>query len=89
MKKIVLGTIIGTTIGVTLGYLARMAQEKGYLEQISDEVNKFAFKAKKKIKNVADVAQNEAEYIQDRAGFEVNKGKKKIENLSNKEHSKK
>ncbi len=77
MKKMILGTTLGAAVGITLGYLARMAYEKGYFDQVSDNMHEFAFNAKKKFKNAVDVGQNEMEYLKDRAEYEMKKNKRK------------
>jgi len=77
MKRMFLGAAIGAAVGITLGYLARMAYEKGYFDELSDNMHEFAFKAKKKFKDAVDTGQNQVEYLKDRAEYEMKKSKKK------------
>ncbi len=62
MKKV----ILGVGIGIGLIYLARKMYNDGHLDCCCDEVDKFLSKSKRNLRNVADVARNEAEYIKER-----------------------
>lgn len=62
MKKVILGLVIGSGII----YLARKMQNDGQFETYRKQVNKFLSKSKRNLKNVADIAQNEVEYLKER-----------------------
>jgi ElaB/YqjD/DUF883 family membrane-anchored ribosome-binding protein len=81
MNKIMVGTIIGTAVGVSLAVLAKMAKDRGYFDQVSDSVSDLAYKAKRKVQDVMDAGANEAEYLKDKAQYQVKKGKKKIDDM--------
>ena len=62
MKKVVLGLVIGSVVG----YIIRKMQDDGRFDCVKDNANKFIGKSKRDLKNVADLAKNEAEYLKDR-----------------------
>lgn len=65
--------LLGATLGVAAGYYLRKLQEEDYFEKLEDRFDDFLAKSKKKLKNLKDVAQNEAEYIKDRIDNVVDK----------------
>ncbi len=71
MKRV----LIGATVSAVLVYVACKLHQQGKLDGIYDGVNKFAFKAKRNLKNVADAGKNQAEYIKDRVEYEFQNGK--------------
>jgi|AGTN01.1.fsa_nt_gi hypothetical protein len=62
MKKVVLGLVIGSLVG----YLIRKKQDDGQFDCIYDSASKFFRKSEKDLKNIVDMAENEAEYLADR-----------------------
>lgn len=70
--------LFGAALGLLVGYSIRKMQEEKKFDKFSDDLNRFADQAKKKVKNFVDVGQNEAEYVVDRAEYAVNKGKEKV-----------
>ena len=73
MKKLLVGTAIGAVIGGVLYAL----NKQGKLDGIKDDMNVYARKTRRNIKNAVDVSKNEVEYLKDRVAYEVNKGKKR------------
>lgn len=73
MKNLVVGLLVGAGIGI----MAYKMKKKGMLNHVSHDLHKMGHKAKKNIKNFADIAQNEAEYLKDRAESTVSQLKKK------------
>jgi len=65
--------IVGLAVGAVFGYLARASQERCTIDQLNDNVNEFAGKAKNKIKDAIDKGKNKVEYLKDRAEYELNK----------------
>jgi ElaB/YqjD/DUF883 family membrane-anchored ribosome-binding protein len=63
MRKLVLGTVLGAAIG----YFARKMQEKGFFDQMSDDLNQLKSKTKKKFNDFVSTGKDEAEDIKDRA----------------------
>ncbi|CVK16026.1 hypothetical protein Ga0061079_104145 [Apibacter mensalis] len=63
MRKIVIGTVLGAAVG----YFARKMQEKGFFDQMSDELCQLKSKTKKKFNDVVNTGKNEAEDIKYRA----------------------
>ncbi len=61
MRKVVLGLVIASLTG----YLIRKMQDDGQFDCIYDNAKKFLRKSKKDLKNIVDVAKNEAEYLKD------------------------
>jgi ElaB/YqjD/DUF883 family membrane-anchored ribosome-binding protein len=82
MNKMLIGTAIGTAVGVSLAVLAKMAKDRGYIDQVSDSVSDLAYKAKRKAKTLMDASTNEVEYLKDQAEQQLKKGKKKLEDLA-------
>lgn len=62
MKKVVVGMVIG----FFTGYLIRKMQDDGQFDCTYDNACKFFSKSKRDLKNIGDVAKNEAEYLKDR-----------------------
>lgn len=58
--------ILGIGIGVGVYYLVQKMKKDGQIDICCDQIDKFLSKSKKNLKNVADVVQNEAEYIKER-----------------------
>jgi hypothetical protein len=79
MNKIILGVVIGAA----LGYCVRKMEERGELDQVGDEVNKLASKAKRKMRDVWDKGKNQAEYLSERAENELEKGEESLDNILN------
>jgi len=71
MKKVILSLAIGSAIG----YFIRKMQEDGQFDCVRYSADKFLRKSKRDLKNVADITKNEAEYLKDRLGNVVTKGK--------------
>ena len=69
MKKF----LLGATLGVAEGYYMRKLQEEDFFEKLEDRFDDFLAKSKKKLKNLKDITQNEAEYIKDRIDDAVEK----------------
>lgn len=69
MKKF----LLGATLGVAAGYYMRKLQEEDFFEKLEDRFDDFLAKSKKKLKNLKDITQNEAEYIKDRIDDAVEK----------------
>lgn len=81
MKKV----LIGATLGIAVGYIIRKMQEEHQFDKLADCANKVAAKTKKQVKDVVDIAQNEAEYVMDRAEYAIEKGKAKLGKATDKE----
>ncbi|MGM5632013.1 YtxH domain-containing protein [Apibacter raozihei] len=62
MKKL----ILGAALGVGIGYLIRKVQEEGCWDDLNNDFDKYASKAKKNFKNILDSGKNEADYVKDR-----------------------
>jgi len=75
MKKILLGAIVGAFIG----YHYKEMKERGDFNQLSDDVNGIAHKAKRELKNAMGKGRNQAEYLKDRAEDEIEKGFDKVD----------
>ena len=71
MKKV----LIGAALGAVALYAVSRLYKQGKLDGFCDDMNKFASKAKRNLKNVADVGKNQVEYIKDRVEYELNNGK--------------
>lgn len=71
--------IIGAAVGVAAGYAIARMQEKGYFDDVCDNLNDFAATTKKNAKNLIDKGANELEYIKERAGYKVQEGKEKLD----------
>ncbi len=69
MKKVLLGLVIGSLTG----YLIRKLQDDGQFDCIYDNANKLLRKSTKDLKNIADVAKNEAEYLKARVENKIGK----------------
>ncbi|WP_165024159.1 MULTISPECIES: hypothetical protein [unclassified Dysgonomonas] len=69
MKRVLLGLAVGAVVG----YAIRKLQDDGQFDCICDCTDKFLSKSKRNLKNVADVAKNEAEYLKDRVEDMVGK----------------
>lgn len=74
MKRI----LIGAALGVAAACLVYRLQKKGAFDCVCDNLNVFADKTKRNIKNAVDVGANQAEYIRDRIEYEFRKGKEKL-----------
>jgi len=79
MNKLLFGAIAG----IATGYCIRKMQEEHKFDPIIDRANEWAEKAKKKAKNVVDMAQNEAEYVKGRADSFMGKEKAKVTTAMN------
>lgn len=77
MKKLVIGILAGAA-GIATGYCIRKMQTEHKFDPIIDRANELAAKAKKKAKDVADLAQNEAEYLKERAEHFIGRDKVKL-----------
>lgn len=62
MKKIMLILAIGSVFG----YYIRKMQNDGEFDCVCDGTLRLLKKSKKNLKNIADIATNEAEYLKDR-----------------------
>lgn len=74
MKKV----LVGATLGVAIGYFIRKMQEEKQFDKAADIIVDWAAKTKKKAKNVMDMAENEAEYLKEKATHAIEKGKAKF-----------
>ena len=74
MKRI----LIGAALGVAAACLVYRLQKKGAFDGVCENLNVFADKTKRNIKNAVDVGANQAEYIRDRIEYEFRKGKEKL-----------
>lgn len=77
MKKLLVGVLAGAA-GIATGYCIHKMQKEHKFDPIVDRANQLAAKAKKKAKDVADLAQNEAEYLKDRADYLIGREKAKL-----------
>ena len=71
--------LLGIAVGAALGYLGRIVYEHSFCGDLDDDVNEFAGKAKRKVKDVMAKGRNHAEYIKDRANYKIEKGKAKLD----------
>lgn len=62
MKRV----LVGLALGAAVGYLVRKLQNDGKLDCFCDCTDDFFNKSKRDLKNVADGAKNQAEYLKDR-----------------------
>ena len=69
MKKVILSLVIGSLAG----YSIRKMQDDGHFDCIYDSASKFFRKSKKDLKNIADLAKNEAGYLKDRVEDKIGK----------------
>lgn len=67
--------LIGVALGLAGAYVVYRLQKNGTFEDVCDNLNIFASKTKRNIKNAVDVGKNQAEYIRDRIEYEVDKVK--------------
>jgi len=74
MKKV----LIGAAVGLAAACVIYRLQKKGAFDGVCDNLNVFANKAKRNIKNAVDVGKNQAEYIRDRVEYEFQNGKEKL-----------
>ena len=81
--------IIGALAGIAAGYCIRKMQEEHKFDPIIDRANELTAKAKRKAKDIADMAQNEAEYLKDRAESMIGREKAKLTVAANEKGSKK
>lgn len=81
--------IIGALAGMAAGYCIRKMQEEHKFDPIINRASELAAKAKRKAKDVADMAQNEAEYLKDRAESMVGREKAKLTVAANDKGGKK
>lgn len=88
MKKLLIGVVAGAA-GIAAGYCIRKMQDEHKFDPIIDRANDLAAKAKKKAKDIADLAQNEAEYLKDRADHFMHTEKSKLTAVSNNKSPKK
>lgn len=88
MKKLLIGVVAGAA-GIAAGYCIRKAQDEHKFDPIIDRANDLAAKAKKKAKDIADLAQNEAEYLKDRADHFMHTEKAKVTAATNNKVQKK
>ncbi|NDV82968.1 hypothetical protein [Bacteroides sp. 51] len=88
MKKLLIGVVAGAA-GIAAGYCIRKAQEEHKFDPIIDRANQLAAQAKKKAKDIADLAQNEAEYLKDRAEHLIGREKSKLTAATNNKVQKK
>lgn len=70
--------LCGAAFGIALGYMIRKMQEEKKFDKFANDINRFADQTKKKVKNLVDMGQNEAEYVADRAEYVAEKGKQKL-----------
>lgn len=62
MKKVMFALVIGSA----LGYCIRKMQDDGQFNGVCDSAQKLLSKSKRNLRNVADIAKNEATYLKDR-----------------------
>lgn len=67
--------LIGVALGLAGAYVVYRLQKKGAFENVCDNLNVFASKTKRNIKNAVDVGKNQAEYIRERVEYEIDKEK--------------
>jgi len=72
MKKILAGAVLG----VAAVYVVSKLHKQGKFDGFCDDMSKFADKAKRNFKNVADIGKNQVEYIKDRIDYEIDKNDK-------------
>lgn len=69
MKKLLISLAIGTAAVCIINKM----RKDGQLDGICDCTDKFLSRSKRNLKNVADIAKNEAEYIKDRLDYVIGK----------------
>lgn len=75
MKKLLIGAIAGAAITLVVYKLAK----DGKLDDICDDIDDFAGKAKRKIKDETEEALDKAEYYKDRTSRKMKVAKRKID----------
>lgn len=73
--------VVGTAIGAAIGYVIARMQERGYFEEMSNDMNEFTSKAKREVKNAVDKGANKLEYAKDRVEYTAEQGKQKVESM--------
>lgn len=71
MKKV----LVGAVLGAAAVYVVARLYKQGKFDGFCDDMNKFAMKAKRNLRNAADVGKNQVEYIKDRIEYEFENGK--------------
>ena len=65
--------IIGAIAGVAAFFVIKTLKDQGKLDKVADELNGLALKAKREFKNVLDSGKNQANYLRDKAEYELKK----------------
>ncbi len=68
--------LLGILTGLGVGYVVYRLEKDGKLEGLIDDLSECGNKAKLSLKNFADVAKNEVEYVKDQAESKISKLKK-------------
>lgn len=72
MKKLIVGAAFGAIAAAVIYAL----KKDGKLDEVCDNLNVYARKTKRNLKNAADVSKNEVEYLKERVAYEIGKSKK-------------
>lgn len=78
MKKVVTGLAIGAGL---IG-LYKVLNDRGVFDNLGNSMNRFANKAKRNSKIIANAGKNQAEYLKERAEYGINKGKDKLKEMA-------
>jgi len=65
--------IIGAIAGVAAFFVIKTLKDQGKLDKVTDELTELALKAKREFKNVLDSGKNQANYLRDKAEYELKK----------------
>lgn len=73
--------VLGVAVGVAAGMIIAKMEERGAFNELCDNVNDMASKAKKNVKNAWDKGVNEVEYVKERATYKAEEGKQKLDDM--------
>ncbi|WP_029903417.1 hypothetical protein [Prevotella sp. 10(H)] len=71
MKKV----LVGAALGAAAIYAVSKMYKQGKLNTLCNDVSDMAMKAKRNLRNVADMGKNQVEYVKDRVEYEFTNGK--------------
>jgi len=74
MKKFIFGIVLGAIAG----YYYREIKERGDFDQLTDDVNDIANRAKRDLKNVVDKGKNQVESLKYQAENKIEEGLDKL-----------
>lgn len=69
---------IGALAGVAAFFVLKILKDQGKLDKVTDDVTGAVLRAKRGFKNALDSGKNQAEYLRDKAEYELKKAKRHV-----------